>query len=76
MSSEIQKNSFRNIMDMNANLGGFAASLVNMNVWVMNIVPANESNKLKIIYDRGLIGTVHDWCIKMSNSLRLHYITL
>jgi hypothetical protein len=60
MKSEIQKDSFRNVMDMNANLGGFAASL-RKNVWVMNVVPFMESGKLKIIYDRGLIGTVHNW---------------
>ncbi|XP_073011225.1 probable methyltransferase PMT9 isoform X1 [Typha latifolia] len=62
MKSEIQRDSFRNVMDMKANLGGFAASLANEDVWVMNVVPANESRKLKVIYDRGLIGTVHDWC--------------
>ncbi|KAJ3699026.1 hypothetical protein LUZ61_002731 [Rhynchospora tenuis] len=72
MSSEIQKNSFRNIMDMNANFGGFAASLVHMNVWVMNVVPVNESSKLKIIYDRGLIGTVHDWCESFSTYPRTY----
>ncbi|XP_073011227.1 probable methyltransferase PMT9 isoform X3 [Typha latifolia] len=60
MKSEIQRDSFRNVMDMKANLGGFAASLANEDVWVMNVVPANESRKLKVIYDRGLIGTVHD----------------
>lgn len=48
-------------MDMNSNLGGFAASLKDKDVWVMNVISAHESGKLKIIYDRGLIGTVHDW---------------
>lgn len=61
MKSKFEKNSFRNIMDMNSNLGGFAASLKDMDVWVMNVVSVNESSKLKIIYDRGLLGTVHDW---------------
>lgn len=61
MKSKIEKNSFRNIMDMNSNLGGFAASLKDKDVWVMNVISAHESGKLKIIYDRGLIGTVHDW---------------
>ena len=61
MKSEIQKYSFRNVMDMNANLGGFAASLRKKDVWVMNVVPFMESGKLKIIYDRGLIGTIHNW---------------
>lgn len=63
MKPEIQQDSFRNIMDMTANFGGFAASLVNKHVWVMNVVPVNESSKLKIIYDRGLIGTLHDWFV-------------
>lgn len=61
MKSEIRKDSFRNIMDMNANLGGFAASLKKKDVWVMNVVPFMESGKLKVIYDRGLMGTIHNW---------------
>ena len=61
MKSEIQKNSFRNVMDMSANLGGFAASLRNKDVWVMNVVPFTESGKLKVIYDRGLMGPIHNW---------------
>lgn len=46
---------------MNSNLGGFAAALKDMDVWVMNVAPTNKSSRLKIIYDRGLIGTVHNW---------------
>lgn len=61
MKPEIQKDSFRNIMDMSANLGGFAASLREKDVWVMNVVPLAESGKLKVIYDRGLMGTIHNW---------------
>jgi hypothetical protein len=61
MKSEIQKDSLRNVMDMSANLGGFAASLRKKDVWVMNVVPFTESGKLKVIYDRGLMGTVHNW---------------
>jgi hypothetical protein len=61
MRSVIQKDSIRNVMDMNSNLGGFAAALKDKDVWVMNVAPVNASSKLKIIYDRGLIGTVHDW---------------
>ncbi|GAB4847902.1 hypothetical protein Ancab_026962 [Ancistrocladus abbreviatus] len=60
MKSFTEQNSFRNIMDMNSNLGGFAAALNDKAVWVMNVAPATASFKLKIIYDRGLIGTVHD----------------
>ncbi|XP_037467254.1 probable methyltransferase PMT9 [Triticum dicoccoides] len=72
MKSEIQKYSFRNVMDMNANLGGFAASLRKKDVWVMNVVPFMESGKLKIIYDRGLIGTIHNWCESFSTYPRTY----
>ena len=48
-------------MDMNSNLGGFAAALSDRDVWVMNVAPTRASARLKIIYDRGLIGSVHDW---------------
>jgi hypothetical protein len=63
MKSVIQKNSIRNVMDMNSNLGGFAAALYEKDVWVMNVAPVNTSARLKIIFDRGLIGTVHDWYV-------------
>lgn len=63
MKSVIQKNSIRNVMDMNSNLGGFAAALSDKDVWVMNVAPVNAFARLKIIYDRGLIGTVHDWYV-------------
>ncbi|XP_051121258.1 probable methyltransferase PMT23 [Andrographis paniculata] len=56
----------RNVMDMNAGYGGFAAALVKvkmkMIVWVMNVIPIHEPDTLPIIYDRGLIGIYHDWC--------------
>ncbi|KAJ4956386.1 hypothetical protein NE237_013169 [Protea cynaroides] len=52
----------RNVMDMKANLGSFAAALKDKSVWVMNVVPEDAPNTLKIIYDRGLIGSVHNWC--------------
>lgn len=48
-------------MDMNAYMGSFAAALKDEPVWIMNVVPEDRPNTLKIIYDRGLIGTVHDW---------------
>lgn len=51
----------RNIMDMNAFFGGFAAALISDAVWVMNVVPANKPLTLGVIYDRGLIGVYHDW---------------
>ncbi|KAJ0818447.1 putative S-adenosyl-L-methionine-dependent methyltransferase [Helianthus annuus] len=54
---------YRNVMDMNAGLGGFAASLSKYPVWVMNVVPHDaEYNTLGVIYERGLIGTYMNWC--------------
>ncbi|KAK6931230.1 putative S-adenosyl-L-methionine-dependent methyltransferase [Dillenia turbinata] len=54
---------YRNIMDMNAGLGGFAAALESSKLWVMNVVPTiSERNTLGVIYERGLIGVYHDWC--------------
>ncbi|GFQ01663.1 probable methyltransferase pmt10 [Phtheirospermum japonicum] len=54
----------RNVMDMKAGYGGFAAALVDFQVdcWVMNVVPVSGPNTLPVIYDRGLIGVMHDWC--------------
>ncbi|KAF8720873.1 hypothetical protein HU200_023271 [Digitaria exilis] len=54
---------YRNIMDMNAGLGSFAAALESPKLWVMNVIPtiANTST-LGVIYERGLIGMYHDWC--------------
>lgn len=52
---------YRNIMDMNAGLGGFAAALDSSKVWVMNVVPTIAQNTLGVIYERGLIGMYHDW---------------
>ncbi|XP_030953754.1 probable methyltransferase PMT9 [Quercus lobata] len=72
MKSVIQKNSIRNVMDMNSNLGGFAAALSDKDVWVMNVAPVNAFARLKIIYDRGLIGTVHDWCEAFSTYPRTY----
>lgn len=72
MKNLIEKNFIRNVMDMNSNLGGFAASLSDRDVWVMNVAPVNSSTKLKIIYDRGLIGTVHDWCEAFSTYPRTY----
>ncbi|KAK8704283.1 hypothetical protein V6N13_047910 [Hibiscus sabdariffa] len=54
----------RNVMDMRAGLGGFAAALhdLQFDCWVMNVVPVSGFNTLPVIYDRGLIGVMHDWC--------------
>lgn len=64
---------YRNIMDMNANLGGFAAALLKFPVWVMNVVPANsDRDTLGVIYERGLIGTYQDWCEAFSTYPRTY----
>ncbi|KAG6432580.1 hypothetical protein SASPL_104161 [Salvia splendens] len=54
----------RNVMDMKAGYGGYAAALVDFQFssWVMNVVPVGGPNTLPLIYDRGLIGVMHDWC--------------
>lgn len=52
----------RNVMDMKAIYGGFAAALAQQKVWVMNVVPTHAPNTLPYIYERGLIGIYHDWC--------------
>ena len=58
---KVKPDSIRNIMDMKANFGSFAAALKEKDVWVMNVVPHDGPRTLKIIYDRGLIGSTHDW---------------
>lgn len=54
---------YRNIMDMNADLGGFAAALDSPKLWVMNVVPTIAENTLGVVYERGLIGLYHDWYV-------------
>nr|GEU45745.1 probable methyltransferase PMT11 [Tanacetum cinerariifolium] len=43
---------------------GFAAALIDnqLDCWVMNVVPVSGPNTLPVIYDRGLLGVMHDWC--------------
>ncbi|PQQ18092.1 putative methyltransferase PMT3 [Prunus yedoensis var. nudiflora] len=62
LSPKIESNTLRNVMDMKSNMGSFAAALKDKDVWVMNVVPEDGPNTLKLIYDRGLIGSVHSWC--------------
>ncbi|XP_020524861.1 probable methyltransferase PMT11 isoform X3 [Amborella trichopoda] len=59
-----RKLQFRNVMDMRANFGGFAAALAasDMKCWIINVIPVSGPNTLPLIYDQGLIGAVHDWC--------------
>ncbi|KAM0878186.1 hypothetical protein ACQ4PT_035033 [Festuca glaucescens] len=81
-SSELAVNwsSIRNVMDMNAGFGGFAASLINRPLWVMNIVPFDQPDTLPIIFNRGLIGLYHDWCESFNtyprtyDLLHMHYL--
>lgn len=59
-----KKFKLRNVMDLRAGFGGFAAALVDnkFDCWVLNVVPVSGPNTLPIIYDRGLLGVMHDWC--------------
>ncbi|KAK3143945.1 hypothetical protein QOZ80_4AG0306960 [Eleusine coracana subsp. coracana] len=68
-----QKGRYRNLLDMNAQFGGFAAALVNDPLWVMNMVPTvGNSTTLGVIYERGLIGSYQDWCEGMSTYPRTY----
>ncbi|XP_051129627.1 probable methyltransferase PMT20 [Andrographis paniculata] len=62
----------RNVMDMNTLFGGFAASMIDYPLWVMNVVSSYSTNTLAIIYDRGLVGTYHDWCEAFSTYPRTY----
>ena len=66
----------RNVMDMNAFLGGFAAAIVSDPVWVMNVVPARKPLTLEVIYDRGLIGVYHDWYERNLLLMPMPHLTL
>ncbi|CAA2998326.1 probable methyltransferase PMT23 [Olea europaea subsp. europaea] len=68
----INWSSVRNVMDMNAGYGGFAAALINLPLWVMNIVPIHETDTLSVIFDRGLIGVYHDWCESLNTYPRTY----
>ncbi|KAL5071111.1 hypothetical protein RYX36_021998 [Vicia faba] len=59
-----KKLNLRNVMDMRAGFGGFAAAMHDLEIdcWVMNVVPISGFNTLPVLYDRGLIGVMHDWC--------------
>lgn len=69
----LRQGRYRNIMDMNAGLGGFSAALAMDNVWVMNVVPREAKyNTLGVIYERGLIGTYQNWCEAFSTYPRTY----
>ncbi|KAG0474893.1 hypothetical protein HPP92_014579 [Vanilla planifolia] len=64
---------FRNVMDMNANMGGFAAAMEKHHVWVMNAVPSSsDRDTLGVIYERGFIGSYQDWCEAFSTYPRTY----
>lgn len=63
---DINWSTVRNVMDMRAIYGGFAAALKDMNIWVMNVVTVDSPDTLPIIYERGLFGMYHDWCESFS----------
>ncbi|GAA0166180.1 methyltransferase [Lithospermum erythrorhizon] len=62
----------RNVMDMNTVYGGFAAALSSDPLWVMNVVSSYAPNTLPVVYDRGLVGTYHDWCEAFSTYPRTY----
>ncbi|KAL8498857.1 hypothetical protein ACS0TY_021987 [Phlomoides rotata] len=71
--SQLPRGLYRNVMDMNANIGGFAAALMKYPVWVMNVVPTiADKNTLGVIYERGFIGTYQDWCEAFSTYPRTY----
>ncbi|CAM8880724.1 unnamed protein product [Rhodiola kirilowii] len=66
----------RNVMDMNTVYGGFAAAVISDPLWVMNVVSSYAENTLPVVYDRGLIGTYHDWCEAFSTYPRTYDLLL
>jgi hypothetical protein len=68
----IGSDKIRNVMDMNTAYGGLAAALVNDPLWVMNVVSSYAANTLPVVFDRGLIGTYHDWCEAFSTYPRTY----
>ncbi|KAH7447690.1 hypothetical protein KP509_01G117100 [Ceratopteris richardii] len=62
----------RNVMDMRAVYGGFAAALSSLPVWVMNVVPSDAPDTLPVMFDRGLFGIYHDWCESFSSYPRTY----
>ncbi|EPS59470.1 hypothetical protein M569_15334, partial [Genlisea aurea] len=68
----IGRNEIRNVMDMNTIYGGFAAALIDDPLWVMNVVSSYSQSTLAVVYDRGLIGTYHDWCEAFSTYPRTY----
>lgn len=70
--ADLRSKQIRNVMDMYTEFGGFGAALVNSDVWTMNVVSSYAANTLGVVYDRGLIGAVHDWCEAFSTYPRTY----
>ncbi|KAD4888930.1 hypothetical protein E3N88_21003 [Mikania micrantha] len=69
----IDSGRYRNIMDMNAGLGSFAAAIESPKSWVMNAMPTiSKKDTLGVIFERGLIGIYHDWCEAFSTYPRTY----
>nr|XP_043616256.1 probable methyltransferase PMT27 [Erigeron canadensis] len=68
----INWSNIRNVMDMRAIYGGFAAALKDLKLWVLNVVNINSPDTLPIIFERGLFGIYHDWCESFSTYPRTY----
>ncbi|KHN11837.1 Putative methyltransferase PMT20 [Glycine soja] len=69
---ELGTDKVRNVMDMTTVYGAFAAALINDPLWVMNVVSSYAPNTLPVVFDRGLIGILHDWCEAFSTYPRTY----
>ncbi|CAO2818763.1 unnamed protein product [Amaranthus hypochondriacus] len=72
LAPNIRPDTLRNVMDMKANLGSFAAALKDKPLWVMNVVGEDGPDTLKIVFDRGLMGVIHSWCQSFSTYPRTY----
>ncbi|KAI3454662.1 hypothetical protein Pfo_011325 [Paulownia fortunei] len=63
---------YRNIMDMNAGIGSFAASLESPKLCAMNVNPTiAEKETLDAIYEQGLTSIYQDWNEALSTYPRI-----
>ncbi|KAI3984823.1 hypothetical protein MKX01_039440 [Papaver californicum] len=76
LESKNEAGFFKKLDGYETNMGYFAAALKEKDVWVMNVVPEDGANTLKLIYDRGLIGTVHSCIICCSTGVKHSQPTL
>ncbi|KAG0581759.1 hypothetical protein KC19_3G006600 [Ceratodon purpureus] len=64
----------RNVLDINAGYGSFAAALAMRTPpvpwWVLNVVPVDQPDRLSVVFDRGLLGLYHDWCEPLDSYAR------